>query len=253
MTWNTRSGARVLGRAEAYLFATAVGMILDLYKEMPEEGLNYGERVTYGPFEQLTGPQKVAVLEEVAEALLTETPVPVQKSIPENAIYYVYRWIFQQIESDVDVQEEIWGQDVLDALGRCGRDPNTPGGGADGMDRDNLEEEDPEEVPEPPGGGAEGMDRDDSEEEDPDEAFNAAHDPYIGCGDVKKWEDAVEELADRILWDRDWELKKEIASNPGWMAYCDIHPDYFNYSVPTRKCRGAGDRLLALCSRHYRA
>eukprot|EP00884_Botryococcus_braunii_P013267 jgi/Botrbrau1/21941/Bobra.0249s0064.1 len=232
MTWNTPSGARVLGRAEANLFANAVVTILVEYKEMPENGMNYGERLTWGPFELLTDPQKVAVLEEVTEALLTETPIPVQKATAENAIYYVFRWIAEQFESEiieVGEQEKIWGQDVLDALGRCGRDPETPGGGADDMDSD------------------------DSEEEDSEEAFNAAHDPYIGCGDVKKWEDAIEELADRILWDRDWELKKEIAGNPGLMAFCDIHPDYFNYSVPTRKCRGAGDRLAVLCSRHIKA
>jgi hypothetical protein len=258
MTWNTPSGARVLARAEANLFANAVVMILAEYKEFwPQSGLNYGERLTWGPFEQLTDPQKMAVLEEVAEALLTETPVPVQKSTAENAIYYVFRWIVEQFKSEIieiGEQEKIWGQDVLDALGRCGRDPDTPGGGAEGMDRDDSEEEDPEEAPDPPEGGADGMDCDDLEEEDPEEAaFNAAHDPYIGCRDVKKWEDALEEIADRILWDRDWELTTEIASNPGWMAYCDIHPDYFNYSVPTHKCRGAGDRLAVLCSRHITA
>eukprot|EP00884_Botryococcus_braunii_P013266 jgi/Botrbrau1/21940/Bobra.0249s0063.1 len=220
MTWKTPLGERVLNKAEAQLFANAVGVILDYYKSWPAGGLNWGRPVTEGPFEELPTPQKLAVLEEVAEALLTETPVPAHSSITENAIYYVYRWILEQIESDVTEQEEIWGQDVLDALGRCGRDPDT------------REE------------GAEGMDRDDSEDED------SKYDPYIGCRDVEKWEAAIEELADRILWDRDWELGEYVAQSSGMMDFMKIDPNYFSYVVPTDKCRGAADRLEALCRLH---
>jgi hypothetical protein len=220
MTWKTPLGERVLNKAEAQLFANAVAVILDFYQSWPEGGLNWGRPVTEGPFEQLTAPQKVAVLEEVAEALLTETPVPPHSSITENAIYYVYRWILEQMESDVEEQEEIWGQEVLDALGRSGRDPATRGGGAEGMDGDDSEDED------------------------------SKYDPYIGCRDVEKWEAAIEELADRILWDRDWELGEYVAQSSEVKDFMHIDQNYFSYSVPNHKCRGAADRLAALCRRH---
>ncbi|KAJ3295000.1 hypothetical protein HK104_003111 [Borealophlyctis nickersoniae] len=32
-------------------------------------------------------------------------------------------------------------------------------------------------------------------------------DATVGCQDESKWEAAIEEIADRILWDRDWEME----------------------------------------------
>jgi hypothetical protein len=107
--------------------------MLDRYEDEPNEGLNYGFPITEGPFERLTTPQKLTVLEEVAEALLTETPVPQLVSLNENAIYYVFRWINQEFDV-VEDGEESWGQLVLDALGSWGRDDGAEGPRETGRD-----------------------------------------------------------------------------------------------------------------------
>lgn len=44
--------------------------------------------------------------------------------------------------------------------------------------------------------------REEDEEEEADKDFW----PYMGCRNEEKWNDAIEFLADCILWDRDWEM-----------------------------------------------
>eukprot|EP00884_Botryococcus_braunii_P013263 jgi/Botrbrau1/21938/Bobra.0249s0061.1 len=208
MTWRTPRGNRVLNPAEAKLFARAVCCILDRYDDEPSEGLNYGFPITEGPFERLTTPQKLTVLEEVAEALLTETPVPQLFSLNENAIYYVFRWINQEFDV-VEDGEESWGQLVLDALGSWGRDDAGEGSG------------------------------------------EAGRDPFIGCGDPTRWDRALDQIADRILWDRDFEMAEEASSfPPELLAEAQIRADYFAVRQVCARS-GAADRLQGLCSRFY--
>jgi hypothetical protein len=204
MTWHTPGGDRVLNPAEAKLFATAVANLVEQYQENPRDGLNYGYPLTHGPFERLTTPQKLTILEEVVEALLTETPAPPPLvAVTEQAIYYVFCWICQQFDI-VEDGEEFWGQMVLDALGRSGSASA-------------------QEV-------AEGKEA-----------------PFIGCGDPEEWECAIEEVADRILWDRDWEMEEDKLS-PTVMALARIEEGYFSRRQVSAR-RGAAQRLLALCSR----
>lgn len=104
----------------------------------------------------------------MATALLTPTPeVPKQTAITESAIFYVYTWLEEQFNEDVCCGEDVWGRMVLDAYAESG-----------------LAEE------------GEG------EDEDEEDEFT----PRMGCGDASKWAWAIEALADRILWDRDWEM-----------------------------------------------
>lgn len=190
----------------------------------PLHGPNLGTPLTKGPFENLTAEQQLTVLEEVALALLTKTPVPEHTAVMENAVYYVYCFIFQAFETDVKGGELAFGQDVLDALGRCGK---------------------PEKVEEE-------KEKDDDESDDYElksEDECVYYDPYMGCMDVEKWEGAVEEVADRILWDRDFELGD---LSPGVMAFMHIQPNCFDDEEEVFGDPGAEDRLYVLCRRFYK-
>jgi hypothetical protein len=220
MTWRTSCGTRILDPAEAKLFAEAVAVMVEMYKDWPEDGLNHGDPLTVGPFERLTSEQKLTVLEEVAEALLTETPLPPLRVVTENAIYYVFCYISAQFGRPCSQGEFVWGQLVLDALGRTGSPCSEEGSGSDDDD-DDFEEEEDEDT-----------------------------DPYIGCLDPKKWENAIEELADRILWDRDFELEDEVGGPipSQTMAAMDIQEGYLSSGRVTPR-QGAADRLEALVLR----
>ncbi|KAJ3286402.1 hypothetical protein HK104_009055 [Borealophlyctis nickersoniae] len=52
----------------------------------------------------------------------------------------------------------------------------------------------------------------------------------MGCLDESKWESAIEEIADRILWDRDWEMEDMFPYGAAILFIMDfvrIDKDYF--------------------------
>ena len=55
--------------------------------------------------------------------------------------------------------------------------------------------------------------------------------PTLDCYDMEKWDSAIEWIADRILWDRDWEMASQFPAIKGnfspLMRYMSIQPDYF--------------------------
>lgn len=71
-------------------------------------GLNDNEPLIQGPFEDLTPAEKYTVMEEVAHALLHDTPVaPMRTAINESAIYYVFTWLLRQFEDEPDLGAEV--------------------------------------------------------------------------------------------------------------------------------------------------
>eukprot|EP00884_Botryococcus_braunii_P016107 jgi/Botrbrau1/317/Bobra.0022s0279.1 len=262
MTWKTQTGVRTLDQAEARVFSKAVLDMLEVYMLDPREGLNYNVPLTEGPFENLTTAQKLTVLEEVAEALLTVTPVPQLTAVKENAIEYVFQYLKQQFFDCLADAEDCHGRSVLDALGYEGR-PKAPRGAPDAARRGSHDaregshnarggSRDARGGSDDASGGSYdacgSVDASDSQEDDWDDEEDD-YAPYIGCMDLHKWEEAIEELLGRILWDHDYELQKQAdVPPPLWqVAQLGIPPSYFSWSVPTRK--GAKDRLSALCAR----
>ena len=74
----------------------------------------------------------------------------------------------------------------------------------------------------------------------------------MNCEDESVWIDALEHLADRILWDRDFELYDTITPGSGsyeMMLPClDISPTYFTRPMYFPNARVAKNRLRALTS-----
>lgn len=68
------------------------------------------------------------------------------------------------------------------------------------------------------------------------------------CFDKQVWIDALEALADRILWDRDFELYNQILSAPGLLSNMRISPTYYS-RTQFPNSRGAKHRLYVLANR----
>lgn len=215
----------MLNPAEAKLFAKGVCLLLDSYRDGLENTQD-GWHLTTGPFESLTEEQKFTVLEEVTLALLTETPVPEHTAVREHAVYYIYRFLANDFADDVALGEAWYGQDILDVLGRSGKAPEETE--EDGRGKKKILKTTHK--------GSEEQDEEAWENE------NAEFDPYMGCLDADKWSNALEEIADRILWDRDFEMG---FVSPGMMGVLHIQPNYFKGKVVASP--GAEDRLYALC------
>ncbi|KAG2449850.1 hypothetical protein HYH02_005373 [Chlamydomonas schloesseri] len=214
MTWKTSSGERVLLPKEANLFCSCIATAIDFADDGESGLLNYGDPLIQAPFEQLGKNEKYAVLEDVTRALLLETPsCPKLTAINESAIYYVYRWLAEQFD-DVDSGEEVWGAQVIAALQESGAFEEMEG-----------------------------------EEGDEDGGYL----PKMGCLDRDRWENGCEALADRILWDRDFEMADLLGhgTKQGIMAFATMDSDYFQPYAGGGggAARGAKDRLYRLVRR----
>lgn len=147
MTWRLPGRLEAtLTDADAKLFASALAYILDIFSPYDEDD-RYGicAPITTGPFERLTTFQQLTVLEDVTMALLTETPVPKLTAVNENAIYWVFRQIAAVFYDEAEMGEVMFGELVLAALGRTGKDPKESS--ADGDEEEDEEEGDPDSDP----------------------------------------------------------------------------------------------------------
>ena len=121
MPWNTSKGKRCLEGAEARLFAIAIPTIIDFFNDDElNSGLHWGCPLIEGRFELLHPSEQFAVLENVANSLLTQNSpeVPALDEYNEGAIYYVYKWLMEQFD-DVEIGVEVWGEHVIAAYDEC--------------------------------------------------------------------------------------------------------------------------------------
>lgn len=186
----------------------AIPTIIDFYDDdydRPKK-LNFGCPLIHGRFESLSATNKFAVLEEVAESLLTNNSavVPEQDEYNEGAIYYVYCWLKSQFD-EVDAGRDIWGDYIIAAYDEC-------------------------------------FPADEAEDEETDVPRVS-----MDCEDESVWMDALEMLADRILWDRDFELYDTAA--PSMLGFMRISSVYFTRPPHFPNARGAKDRVYALTMR----
>ena len=163
--------------------------------------------------------------------LLTETETcPEMNELNEGAIYYVYINAAQQERAN---DEEIWAPAISAAYDLC-----FPKKVQSERNEENEEGEDDEEMNEEEGGDDEEMNEDEDEE---------TRRPNLEKYDQKVFEEACETLADRILWDRDFEMFDEFEEHtvenaiglrdqtinvqPGFYHQMGIDSQYFNARV----------------------
>jgi hypothetical protein len=121
--WRTQEGERVLKGAEAALFREAIGFLWDQI-EIGEE-MDFEYVVGLRMFDALTVDQKLAILVEVAEALLEEgIQAPELTGVNEAAVAAVFRQVAINVELELDSPPiaASWRQMIVDACREVGTD-----------------------------------------------------------------------------------------------------------------------------------
>lgn len=178
MTWHTPFGDRHLIGEEADLVRQSLATMLDELtscRETGEEPMLYGVTL----FDELAWPQQLAILEQLAQHLFLKTAETIELTgVVDASVSAVYQNIAQQIEMEI----ELHGVSPKEYRCRWRQ-----------ASLDALKEWWEEE---PVG-------------EDADLAkIDAA------CVDIVSWHGLVDLLADRVLWDRDFELVHEVIDAP---------------------------------------
>lgn len=219
MTWQTPDGNRRLTGAEAELVRESLGMMVDYVSENIQHGEGDDRLWDIGVtlFDELTPSQRALVIRQVTEHLLTETPDTLElTAVNEAAAYAIFQNIATQIEIEIDMAkdplpEEIepewrtyWRQRVLNAY-------------QDAFAEDDLLVDD---IAQADGAMAE------------DDGLDDWSLPAPESTEISEWSDLVESLADRILWDRDFEMAGNFLDAPPEKAaelkqMLGIDHDYF--------------------------
>lgn len=177
--WHTSEGDRILTGSEARLFRSAVLHLVEQIKDEPDDPWICGIHL----FDELTWSQKLAVLESVATHLLTHTArLPKLVAVNEAAIGSVFEHISFCIDQELhfNPDQQNWRQLVLDACHESFVTDRTDFGGGD-------------------------EDAEDGESCIPVSASDS---------DKGRWATAIEMLADRILWDRDYQMMGDFLDEP---------------------------------------
>ncbi|MBD2230846.1 hypothetical protein [Phormidium tenue] len=206
MTWNTNFGKRVLEGAEAKFYLH----ILQAAVEFSQEAVEFdnvevitGDRI----FDSARFEQRVVLWHRCLEALLKpEVPVPPLTNVLEAAAYFPFAWLTQRVEDEIafaDCIEEdddpfYWRRLIWETLNALGM--------LKVLEAEFEEEEDILPI-------------------------------EVDCEDSLEWENCIDELADRIFWDRDWQvtynhpqlldgIEEEFANQTG------ISEDYVQNRLP---------------------
>ncbi|MEL6105793.1 MAG: hypothetical protein AAFU85_07150 [Planctomycetota bacterium] len=174
MTWHTPYGDRHLIGDEADLVRQSLATMLEELTSCRETG---EEPFLYGVtlFDELAWPQQLAILEQLAQHLFLETSDMIELTgVVDASVSAVYRNIAQQIEMEIELHG------VSPQEYRC----RWRQASLDAMNE--CSEEPDDDLP--------AMDAD--------------------CLDTDRWHALVDILADRVLWDRDFELVHEVIDAP---------------------------------------
>jgi hypothetical protein len=172
--WNTPAGERVVTGHEGSLFVQAAAALGDLLAECDAD-LDWQTGVD--PFDRHAAPVRIALLAEVVRAMTdAAVPAPEPNAANEAAVYAVFRFLHDEIVSEIDTEG-------TDEVGQAGPDSGSPVPGGDPFFWRRLTLSACVEAGDLAGGLT------------PD------------CDDAGEWEARLEGLADRVLWDRDWELE----------------------------------------------
>lgn len=223
--WQTSHGDRILAGAEARLVLIGIGHLRDMITAAVDEGCPYDTEVEL--FNQLQPTQQLAVLHEVAFALLDPTvDVPELTAIREATVYVLFRELIGLVEMEVE-------------LSNCLSEPRI-----DTRVQINAALKE----------GVQLIGEDWSQDfELEDESVN---DRVLedSCEDLIQWRKAIESLADQILWDRDFELEELFADHDPEQTrevkqMMGISDDYFSIPAPDSQQYLQLDRELVELSR----
>lgn len=207
MTWRTPDGDRVLIGHESTLIKESIASMaeeLASCRETDDQPCTYG----VGLFDELTWSQQLAVLNRLAAFLLYQTDDTLELTgVHEAAVAAVFRNVAQQIEIEIELDGVSppeyrfhWRDLVVDAK------------------REALAAALADEFT------------------DQDETFRASQlDSTVNV--TASWDRIVDSLADRVLWDRDFEMAGKFVDAPpekaaAMKAMMGIGPEYYTAIAP---------------------
>jgi hypothetical protein len=188
--WHTPLGDRIVKGAEADLIRASVeSMVCDI-REQGWDASEFGFESGIELFDELTWPQKLAGIEQVARYLLTQTPESLDLHASNEAVVgALFENIRQNIEAEIFHQS--LGNDMLD---QHHADAFYWRGKVLAAEIESTSEAERLELQQ--------------------DGFSL---PTTDCECLSTWEMLVEGLADQILWDRDYEMAA---------AFMDDDPDF---------------------------
>ncbi|WP_164101263.1 hypothetical protein [Candidatus Laterigemmans baculatus] len=193
--WNTPEGDRRLTGAEANLVRLALAIMVDQLSDNLRCGAGEDELWDSGVtmYDELTPNQQLTVIRQVAEHLLHDTPDTLElTAVNEAAAYAIFATVLSQIEIEVDMARDPLADalDIKPDLG-FGRDWRTY------WRRHTLAS-----LRETLASADADLDTDDGD--------SPLVLPEAECEDLGVWSEWIERLADRILWDRDFEMSESF-------------------------------------------
>jgi hypothetical protein len=196
--WHTPDGDRTLFGAEATLVKAAITGIVESIKE---ESSGYGDQLEYciTLFDELPDSQRLMLLERVATYLLTDTPTTLDlTAVNEAAVGVIFEHARTEIDREVASGRSAANKWRVIALAAY---------------RECF--------------------ADDDEADDESEFVPSVAD----CVDLQKWWELLESLANRILWDRDYELADTFLDAPPVESrtlkqMLGVDADYFAAAAP---------------------
>jgi hypothetical protein len=223
MTWKTSCGNRILDEHEQFVLVGSLGFIIDHYSDerYVDKNAKLDSVLGNNAFERLNENQKIALFWKVCYYLTEDTgdDIPALTNLNESAIYYVFQHF-------IDHELELFLEAAFDERRRA-----TVGGvGAVGRGQLRANHEPPDEVHildvllqcvDLYFKDEEGVDYDD------DRSSHYYYPTSRLDKNRKRWVNLIESLADRILWDRDFEEDFEDMVQPGMHDTLMISSDYY--------------------------
>ncbi len=213
MTWHTNIGDRILEGVEAELYLTAMQYAIDYLQDSAEYDEEFDVKTGDRMFDIASFDQKVVLLHRCLLALLSpEVKIPELSNLIEAAAYFPFAFLSARIEEEIELAKGDWfEEDEGEDLRYFHR---------------RLVWKAFEEYVLPNWKAAEeeyGVDEEEA-------AFSDRSDNF------ELWEQAIEDLIDRIFWDRDWTV---TSTNPQVLDGIDESisvplglDDYFSNRLP---------------------
>lgn len=229
MTWHTIMGDRVLEGTEAKLYLTALQDSLAMEFELKDwEDCQLWGYTGNDFFHRASFNQQVLLINYCFNALLKpDIPMPKLNHTLEAAAFYPFAYLQAMIDEEIDTEtrENKEGSEIDDNYAYLYR--RMVWEAFEELELPGLLEADREE------GYSDEEDDTEEEENDTDNFYGLKY----KSTNLHSWEFAVDCLADRIFWDRDWEM---VSLQPQLLDGMDenlsynmgIDEDYFSNRLP---------------------
>lgn len=207
MTWRTNLGERILQGVEAEVYLTAVQHSIEQLedsRDLDEVEVKTGDR----RFDNASINQKIVLLHTCLTALLNPAiAAPPLTNVTEAAAYYPFAFLELRVGDEIMMGKEEWSDEEDEAIKYFYR---------------RLIWKAFEQYLLP--GWKAGV-----EEFGPNEELDNFHDR---SDNLDLWRTVIDELADRIFWDRDWQIKVRDFESPQDLDESLGLEEYFTDHIP---------------------